>query len=249
MKNNIALEVQNISKKFEFKNKSLKDILLNLFTKKEKSTSNQVVLKNISFSVKKGSAFCITGPNGVGKSTILSIILGIIKADQGTVKTFGKVVAMNELGGGFHPDLTGRDNVFVNGRLMGNRLSNLKTHFDDIIAFSGLNEFIDRPLRTYSNGMIARLAFSIIAFTTADIILIDEVLAVGDEQFRKKCINHFRNFKKNGGTIVMVSHDLGIINNFCDEGIYISSNIVSPKMNTKDLIEKYINKVEYHSGL
>ena len=203
------------------------------------------VLRNVSFKVKQGTAFCIAGSNGTGKSTLLSLIQGIIKPEGGEIITRGKLVALNELGGGFHPDLTGRDNIFVNGTILGNSFNHLKKNFEKIVNFSGIEKYIDKPLRTYSNGMVARLAFSVMAYTEASIILIDEVLAVGDQEFRNKCITHFKEFKKNGGTIILVSHDLGIIESFCEDGIYISSKNISPTVNTSILIKNYIKNPEF----
>ena len=241
MKKNLAVDVKSISKKYASSSTGVKSLILNLFKNRDtKKNINDWVLKNVSFQVKKGDAFCIVGPNGTGKSTLLSLIQGIIKPDFGEINTQGKLIAMNELGGGFHPDLTGRDNVFVNGTILGNSYLEIKNNFRKIIEFSGIEKFIDKPLRTYSNGMIARLAFSIMVYTKASIILIDEVLAVGDQEFRNKCIAHFEKFKKKGGTIILVTHDLDILKTFCNNGIYISSQKVSPSANINDLVEKYI---------
>ena len=241
MTSKIVVDVMGVSKKYASSSIGIKEVFLNILKKKNRDLQDiKWVLKDASFKVKKGSAFCIAGPNGTGKSTLLSLIQGIIKPDYGFITTHGKIVAMNELGGGFHPDLTGRDNIFVNGTILGNKIKFLKKNFDQIVEFSGLEKSIEEPLRTYSNGMIARLAFSVIAYTEASIILIDEVITVGDEEFRKKCINHFKKFKKNGGTIILVSHDLGIMSSFCDEGIYISSQKVNPPEKINDLIDKYI---------
>ena len=172
------------------------------------------ILNDVSFEIEKGTSFFIAGPNGTGKSTLLSMIQKIILPDKGEIITKGNLIAINELGGGFHPDLTGKDNIFVNGKILGNSYQHIKKNFDNIVNFSGIKDQIYNPLRTYSNGMVVRLAFSIIAHTKASIILIDEVLAVGDQNFRKKCIKHFEKFKKNGGTMVLVSHDLGILKSF-----------------------------------
>ena len=240
MNKDFAVDVKSISKKYASSSTGVKSVILNLF--KNKGTNKNIndwVLKNVSFQVEKGDAFCIAGPNGTGKSTLLSLIQGIIKPDFGEINTHGKLIAMNELGGGFHPDLTGRDNVFVNGTILGNSYLEIKKNFHKIIEFSGIEKYIDKPLRTYSNGMIARLAFSIMVYTKASIILIDEVLAVGDQEFRNKCIAHFEKFKKEGGTIILVTHDLGILKTFCDKGIYMSDNFVSEILDTKQLIEEY----------
>lgn len=240
MKKNVAVDVKSISKKYASSSIGVKSIFLNLFKKKVSEIDiNDWVLENVSFQVEKGNAFCIAGPNGTGKSTLLSLIQGIIKPDFGEIYTNGKLIAMNELGGGFHPDLTGRDNVFVNGAILGNSHFEIKKNFKKIIEFSGIEKFIDKPLRTYSNGMIARLAFSIMVYTQASIILIDEVLAVGDQEFRNKCIAHFENFKKKGGTIILVTHDLGILKTFCDKGVYISENFVSEILDAENLIKEY----------
>lgn len=242
MNNNICVNVDSVSKKFPKSSIGIKQFALNLFSKNIYLESNEEwVLNNISFEIEKGTSFFIAGPNGTGKSTLLSLIQGIISPDKGKISTEGKLIAINELGGGFHPDLTGRDNVFVNGKILGNKYSDLKSNFKKIVTFSGIGKSIDNPLRTYSNGMIARLAFSIIVHTKASIILIDEILSVGDNEFRKKCMIHFENFKKKGGTIILVSHDIDQLKNFCDKGIYLTKDFISPVINPKELIKNYLN--------
>ena len=242
MKNNICIDVNSISKSFSDTPLGIKQFFSKIFSnKKENKNEKKWILDNISFQVEKGSSFFIAGPNGTGKSTLLSLMQKIILPDKGEIKTKGKLIAINELGGGFHPELTGKDNIFVNGKILGNSYQQIKYNFDSIVEFSGISEKINNPLRTYSNGMVARLAFSIIAHTQASIILIDEILAVGDQDFRKKCVSHFEKFKQKGGTIVLVSHDLGILESFCDRGIYIDKNSVSEVMKTNDLIKKYVN--------
>jgi lipopolysaccharide transport system ATP-binding protein len=178
-------------------------------------------LRNVSFTVKKGDVIGIVGENGSGKSTLLKTISGIFKPDEGRVSVNGKVGALIELGAGFHPELSGRDNVYLNGSILGMKKGKIDLIFDDIVGFSEMEEFIDTPIKNYSSGMKVRLGFSIAIHLDPEILLVDEVLAVGDLAFRMKCIDKMNEFRKRGVTILLVSHDLNTVRSFCEKAILL----------------------------
>jgi len=178
-------------------------------------------LKHVSFTLERGESLAVIGRNGAGKSTLLGLVAGLSKPDEGTVTVHGQVAALLELGSGFHPDLTGRENVRLNAALLG--LSRKKTNevFEAIVDFSGISDFIDQPLRTYSTGMTMRLAFSVAINTNPEILLIDEVLAVGDAAFQTKCFEKIHEFRNSGKTLVCVSHSTTIIHQLCDRALWL----------------------------
>jgi len=180
-----------------------------------------VALRDVSFEVEPGSAVGLVGRNGSGKTTLLRLISGIIKPTSGRVDVGGRVGSLLELGAGFHPDLTGRENVFLNGSIHGLKRAYVREQLDEIVAFAGLEQFIDLPVRTYSSGMYMRLGFAIAAHIDADVLLLDEVFAVGDEQFQRKCFGKIFEFKQRGGTIVFVSHDASAVERLCDRAILL----------------------------
>ncbi len=191
------------------------------------------VLEDINLSIKKGSTFGLIGNNGSGKSTILKLIAGIYKPDKGRVMVNGRVSTLIEVGAGFHPEFTGRENVFINGIILGLPKKEIKKRFDEIVAFAELEDFIDAPVRTYSSGMYMRLGFSVAVNVDPDILLIDEVLAVGDESFQKKCIDKITDFRNRGKTMIIVSHSMGMIKQLCDDAVWIHGRGIS-KGNTVD---------------
>lgn len=216
-----AIEVDNIYKSFKIyadKSHSLKEKIL--FWKRNRYY-NRVILNGISFSVKKGEAVGIIGKNGCGKSTLLKLLTKIIYPSAGNIKMLGRVVSLIELGAGFHPDMSGRENIYINASIFGLTRKEINAKLDDIINFSELREFIDEPVRIYSSGMYARLAFSVAIHVNADILLIDEILGVGDIAFQNKCFQYLKSIKKSGVTIVIVSHSLGQIEEICDRSIWI----------------------------
>jgi lipopolysaccharide transport system ATP-binding protein len=178
-------------------------------------------LQDINFKVDAGRSLGIVGHNGTGKSTLLSLILGTIREDQGEIKRRGRIGAMLELGSGCHPDLTGRENIFLNGSILGLRIAEIKQKFDSIVAFSELGSTVDLPMRTYSSGMSARLSFSVLAHAHRDVLLIDEVLAVGDASFQAKCSTYLSDYTARGGTLVVVSHNLEAVQKLCVDGIWL----------------------------
>src|SRR3954471_11068510 len=198
-----------------------------------------VALEDVSFHVEPGSAIGLVGRNGSGKTTLLRLLSGIIKPSSGRVDVGGRVGSLLELGAGFHPDLTGRENVFLNGSIHGLTRAYVREQLDEIVAFAGLEEFIDLPVRTYSSGMYMRLGFAIAAHIDADVLLLDEVFAVGDEQFQRKCFGKIFEFKQRGGTIVFVSHDAAAVERLCDRAVLLRAGAVEFDGPTHDAIVRY----------
>jgi ABC-type polysaccharide/polyol phosphate transport system ATPase subunit len=198
-----------------------------------------VALEDVSFRIEPGGAVGLVGRNGSGKTTLLRLISGIIKPTSGNVEVGGRVGSLLELGAGFHPDLTGRENVFLNGSIYGLKRAYLREQLDEIVAFAGLERAIDRPVRTYSSGMYMRLGFAIASHIDADVLLLDEVFAVGDEQFQRKCFGKIFEFKQRGGTIVFVSHDASAVERLCDRAILLRDGAVAFDGPTHDAIVRY----------
>src|SRR5213595_3288670 len=178
-------------------------------------------LKNVSFTVPKGSTFGVMGRNGSGKSTALKLVAGITKPTSGTVRVEGRISALIELGAGFHPEISGRENVFINAVMLGLTKREIQERFDEIVEFAELQEFINAPVKTYSSGMYMRLGFAVAIHVKPDVLLVDEVLAVGDEAFTHKCLDKFAEFKRLGKTILLVTHSLGLVDRFCDRALWI----------------------------
>lgn len=221
MKDYNAIEVNNIKKYFRVyldKGNTIKEKLL---FRKRRKFEDRWVLDGISFEVRKGEAIGLIGHNGCGKSTTLKLLTKIMYPDSGTIDMAGRVSSLIELGAGFHPDMSGRENIYINAAIFGLNRKEIDARIDDIIEFSELEEFIDNPVRTYSSGMYMRLAFSVAINVDADILLIDEILAVGDAHFQEKCFDRLKEIKNNGTTIVIVSHSLGQIEEICDRSIWI----------------------------
>ena len=201
--------------------------------------SRYEVLTDVSFTINQGETFGIIGRNGAGKSTLLGLIAGVLKPSGGRVIVKGHASALLELGAGFHPELTGRENILLNGIILGLTKKEVLKKLDEIIEFSELGEFIDQPIRVYSNGMLARLGFSVVACLDPVILLIDEILAVGDSAFQKKCINKMMGFKKDKVTMVFVSHSMPDIIKICDRVLWIESHIVKMLGDPEDVVKSY----------
>ncbi len=241
MKPENAIEVHNITKKFKVyldKGHTLKE--RTLFSKRRKF-ENREVLKGISFEVKKGEAIGLIGHNGCGKSTTLKMLTKIMYPDSGTIEMKGRVSSLIELGAGFHPDMSGRENIYINASIFGLTKKEIEERIDDIIAFSELEDFIDNPVRTYSSGMYMRLAFAVAINVDADILLIDEILAVGDVAFQAKCFNRLRQIKSEGTTIVIVSHSLSQLELICDRSIWIHDGVIKEEGAPFDVHPKYMS--------
>lgn len=232
----VAISVKNVSKNFHLpheKNSSIKSSIVRIFDKKDKTIDVQHALRDVTFDIKKGEFFGIVGRNGSGKSTLLKILAEIYQPSEGDVEVKGKLVPFIELGVGFNPELTGRENVYLNGALLGFSRKEIDARYDEIVEFAELEEFMDQKLKNYSSGMQVRLAFSVATRAEADILLVDEVLAVGDADFQRKCFQYFRKLKKDKKTVVFVSHDMGAVKEYCDKAILIEKSqiIKSGKVN------------------
>ena len=226
MKPENAIEVRNVRKHFKvYKDKGhmLRERIIHFSRNKYE---NREVLKGISFDVKKGESVGLIGKNGCGKSTTLKLLTRILRPNDGTIDIQGRVCSLIELGAGFHPDMSGRENIYINASIFGIKAKEVDKRLDDIIRFSELEEFIDNPVRTYSSGMYMRLAFSVAINVDADILLIDEILAVGDNSFQTKCFNKLKSLKDQGTTIVIVSHALGQVEKLCDRAIWIDEGLI-----------------------
>ncbi len=201
-------------------------------------------LKDVSFKVAKGSTFGVMGRNGSGKSTALKLVAGITKPTSGTVRVNGRISALIELGAGFHPEISGRENVFINGILLGLSKREIQARFDEIVDFAELREFIDAPVKTYSSGMYMRLGFAVAINVDPDVLLVDEVLAVGDEGFTHKCLDKFGEFRRRGKTILLVTHSLNLIERFCDDAIWLDAGEKRAEGDPKRVIGAYLTAVE-----
>lgn len=199
-----------------------------------------LAIENISFTVNKGESVALIGRNGAGKSTSLGLVAGVLKPSKGEVKVTGRVASMLELGGGFHPELTGRENIILNATLLGLRRSEVYKKLDKIIEFSELGSFIDEPIRVYSSGMLAKLGFSVISQVDPDVLIIDEVLAVGDIAFQRKCINTIRAFKEKGVTILFVSHSMTDVKKVCDKVIWVENHRLKAIGDADSVIGEYV---------
>ena len=218
-----AIEIQNLTKKFRIyadQGHSLKEKMLSA---KRRKYEERTVLDGISLTVEPGEAIGLVGKNGCGKSTLLKLMSRILYPESGSVRLNGRVSSLIELGAGFHPDMTGRENIFTNASIFGLTHKEIEEQLDEIIAFSEMEEFIDNPVRTYSSGMYMRLAFSVAIHVGADILLIDEILAVGDAAFQAKCFERLMEIKASGTTIVIVSHSMGQLERICDRTVWIDN--------------------------
>ena len=235
-----AIIIKNMSKTFKIymdKANTLKEKILFLSRGKKEYRE---VLKNINLNIKKGESVALIGTNGSGKSTLLKLMTKIYYPTKGSVKTHGKLTSLLELGAGFHPDFSGRENIYFNASIFGLSKKEIDSRLDDIISFSELDEFIDNPVRTYSSGMYMRLAFSIAINVDADILLVDEILAVGDQHFQEKCHEKLMELKRQNKTIVIVSHSLDSVKELCDRAVWIYDGEVKMDGDCKKVIDKYL---------
>jgi lipopolysaccharide transport system ATP-binding protein len=237
-----AIEVENISKKFRIHSNqdpylSLRDSVQNLFRKTSKE--DFYALKDVSFNVQQGESLGIIGKNGAGKSTLLKIISKITPPTSGTITYRGRVASLLEVGTGFHSELTGRENVYMNGSILGMKRSEINKNFDGIVDFAGVEKFIDTPLKHYSSGMQLRLAFAVAAFLENEILIIDEVLAVGDSEFQKKCIGKMDEVSKSGRTLLFVSHNMSALQTLCTRGLLLQNSTVQYQGDVQNAIELY----------
>ena len=243
MKKNIAIKVDHVSKDFKLyydKAHTLKEKLL-FFSKKNKDKNHILhVLKDINLEIKKGETVALIGTNGSGKSTLLKLMNRIIYPNTGRISVNGKLTSLIELGAGFHDDFTGRENIYFNASIFGLTKEQIDKKIDDIISFSELGEFIDNPVRTYSSGMYMRLAFSVAINVEADILLIDEILAVGDQHFQDKCFTKLKELKSQGKTIVIVTHSMTQVKAFCDRAVWLYEGKIRDDGPVDRVLEEYL---------
>lgn len=240
--NNIAIKVDNVDKNFNVfydKTNTIKEKIL-FWNKSKKEV--RTVLKDINVTINKGETVALIGVNGSGKSTLLKLMTKIIYPNKGNVETYGKLTSLLELGAGFHPDFSGRENIYFNASIFGLTRSQIDKRIDKIIEFSELEGFIDNPVRTYSSGMYMRLAFSVAINVDADILLIDEILSVGDQHFQEKCYKKIEELKAEGKTIVFVTHSMGAVERFCTRAIWLHEGHVKMDGEVKDVLEEYLKE-------
>ncbi len=239
----VAIKVTHVSKSFKLyydKAHTLKEKIL-FFSKKNKDKNTVLeVLKDINLTIKKGESVALIGTNGSGKSTLLKLMTKIIYPNKGRITTNGKLTSLLELGAGFHDDFTGRENIYFNASIFGLTKSEIDEKIDEIIEFSELGDFIDNPVRTYSSGMYMRLAFSVAINVQAEILLIDEILAVGDQHFQDKCFNKLIELKKAGKTIVIVTHSMQQVRKFCDRAVWLYKGEIRKDGNVDEVLKEYL---------
>jgi ABC-type polysaccharide/polyol phosphate transport system ATPase subunit len=244
-----AIELANVSKIFRrysgrqfatLKSAILHGSILRDLQPRETFTA----LNDVSFSVREGSTYGVIGRNGSGKSTALKLVAGITKPTSGTVRVSGRISALIELGAGFHPEISGRENVFINGIMLGLTKREITRRFDEIVEFAELQEFIDAPVKTYSSGMYMRLGFAVAIHVDPDVLLVDEVLAVGDEGFTHKCLDKFAEFRRRGKTILLVTHSLNLVERFCDEALWLDDGVARAHGDPKRVVGAYLTAVE-----
>jgi ABC-type polysaccharide/polyol phosphate transport system ATPase subunit len=250
------ISVENASRRFRVRAQEVRT-LKDLFVLRGRTQPVDIwALRDVCLAVRPGDAVGLIGRNGSGKTTLLRLVAGIIKPTSGRVRAGGRIGSLLELGAGFHPEFTGRENVFLNGAIQGLRRSEIRERFDEIVAFAELEHAIDRPVRTYSSGMTMRLGFAIAAFLDADVLLLDEVFAVGDEAFQRKCFGRIFHFKQAGGTIVFVSHDATAVERLCERSVLLEGGRVAFDGPTREAVARYrraladeIDPAEREAGL
>ena len=239
--NDVAIKVDHVYKNFNIyydRANTLKERML--FWARNKRREKREILKDINLEIKKGETVALIGVNGSGKSTLLELMTQIIFPNSGTIETHGKLTSLLELGAGFHPDFSGRENIYFNSSIFGLTKKEIDKRLDQIIEFSELQDFIDNPVRTYSSGMYMRLAFSVAINVDADILLIDEILSVGDQHFQEKCFNKMRELREQGKTMVFVTHSMDSVRNLCDRAVWLYDGKVRMDGNTEEVVNEYL---------
>ena len=239
--NDIAIKVDHVYKSFNVyydRANTLKERLL--FIGRNKKREKREILNDINIDIKKGDTVALIGVNGSGKSTLLKLMTQIIFPNKGTIETHGKLTSLLELGAGFHPDFSGRENIYFNSSIFGLTKKEIDSRLEQIIEFSELGELIDNPVRTYSSGQYMRLAFSVAINVDAEILLIDEILSVGDQHFQEKCFNKMRELKKEGKTMVFVTHSMESVRNLCDRAIWLYDGKIRMDGNTNEVVNEYL---------
>jgi len=253
----VALEFDHVWKKFRKGevHDSLRDLIPALTRSLLSHNDEQKLherefwaLEDVSFQVKRGEAFGVIGANGAGKSTTLKLLSRILQPNRGTITTYGRLSALIEVGAGFHPDLTGRENVYLNGAILGMTRQEVARKFDEIVAFAGIGDFIDTPVKRYSSGMYARLGFSVAAHVDPAVLLVDEVLSVGDMQFQQKCLERMRGIVRQGVTVVFVSHNLQAVQMLCNRVLYLKGGQIASLGTTSEVLSEYLSKASASSA-
>src|ERR671930_77857 len=249
----VAIELQHVTKIYRRYSgrqfSTLKSALLQRSLMRDLQPSETFpALTDVSFTVMKGSTYGVIGRNGSGKSTALKLVAGITKPTTGSVTVNGRISALIELGAGFHPEISGRENVFINGIMLGLTKREITRRFDEIVEFAELKDFIDAPVKTYSSGMYMRLGFAVAIHVNPDVLLVDEVLAVGDEGFTHKCLDKFAEFRRSGKTILLVTHSLGLVERFCDEALWLDAGRAEAHGDPKRVVGAYLTAVEQSEG-
>ena len=239
MNNDIVIRVENLNKIYKMYRSPSERFKELLHPFKKKYHQEFQALKDINLDIPKGTIFGIIGQNGSGKSTLLQIITGIIRPTSGTVKVKGRISALLELGAGFHREFTGRENVFLQGTLMRMKRDEMEKHFDEIVDFADIGDFIDQPVKTYSSGMYARLAFATAINVNPEILIIDEILSVGDGMFQRRCHSKIEEFQNSGKTVIFVSHSLSIVTKICNRAILLDRGNILETGNPQDLVNTY----------
>lgn len=245
MSSNPIITVQNLGKKYflnesqERHYRSLLEKLRFLGRSRRETTKEFWALRDLNFSIQRGQTVGIIGPNGSGKSTLLKILARVTWPTTGRVEIFGRVSALLEVGTGFHLELSGRENIFLSGAIHGMKRSEIMKHFDEIVEFSGVEKFLDTPVKRYSSGMFLRLAFSVMAHLKSDILIVDEILAVGDTQFQEKCLNKMQAIVKEGRTILFVSHQFDKVRFLCEQTLWIKEGMLFDQGLTADVLSRY----------
>ena len=238
------VELAHVSKRYRLsheKARSLQEVWLGFFKGKRSGKVEEFwALRNVSLQIKSGESVALIGPNGAGKSTALKIIARIIDPTQGMVRVQGRMSALIELGAGFHSDLTGRENVFLNGSILGFSREEMQGRFDEIVDFAELEQFIDTELKRWSTGMVMRLGFAIATSVNPDILITDEILAVGDESFQHKCLRRIKTFREEGGTILFVSHDMHAVRDLCERSVWLDHGVVQMDGPTQEVVAGYL---------
>jgi len=240
-----AIKISNLSKKYIIgkpKDTSIRTSISNIIRKSNSQSQTFWALKNISLEINKGDVIGIIGKNGAGKSTLLKILSQITKPNEGKIEINGRIASLLEVGTGFHPELTGRENIFLNGTILGMTRKEVKEKFNEIVSFSGVEKFIDTPVKHYSSGMYVRLAFAVAAHLEPEILIIDEVLAVGDVEFQKKCLGKMKEVAGEGRTVIFVSHDINAITSICKKTLLLENGTLSAFGDTADIVTVYLKK-------